>query len=84
MARIVWRKVPRDVRDDYLCRELIGRECLLLRTIELRGGKIIRRGTVARIFSTWRGRFNLKDGDGSVMMRRCERSDFDLVQRVSG
>lgn len=66
--------------------DLVGRCARLLHTIETRGGRVIRKGRVVEIYSTWRGRFTLastrkpKAGFGrEVLVRHLDRCAFEVL-----
>ena len=65
------------------CKDLVGRECKLLRNIQVCSGAIHMKNSEWAIESTWRGRFTLVRGRPMMPERigHCGRTDFELVPR---
>ena len=47
-------------------KDQIGKRVRLLHDIHLRGGRVIVKGTIMRIYSTWRGRWALENLSGAT------------------
>lgn len=58
---------------------LVGRKARVIRTIHVNNGKIIRKGTVVRIYKTWRGKFGIERLRVRGTCSDVSRHDLELI-----
>lgn len=64
------------------CKDLVGREVRVTKDVVLRSGRVLPRGTIGWIGSTWRGRFTLYEQPGCggrLLILGASRSDLAIL-----